>query len=257
MTLVCRLMTLLLFLCLADQAGAIPAFETVAPGVEYREVRLEEPRPLLVSQVRCDPQKVRFSLLLASDLKGKSKTARADQMLRAFGLTAVINCSYFDERDSLLGYHERLGHVLVPQLARGGVFGGLFYWDGKRAGLKSRDESRPRDVPVLFQAGPRLVWEGQPVAGLEATRLAARSGISIDRQGRVTLFALGPMSAVTLAELPDLLRRPIERGGTGAWRALNLDGGSSTQLGLATEKRKASLPGLSPVPAFLGVTSRP
>jgi uncharacterized protein YigE (DUF2233 family) len=253
MTLLCRLMTLVL-LSLASVAAAVPAFEVVAPGLEYREVHWEKPRPLLVTQLRCDPTTVRFSLLLASDRKGKSPTARAQEMLRSFQQTAVINCSYFDEQHRPLGYHERLGHVLVPDLASGGVFGGLFYWDGRRAFSPARDEALPRAVPVLFQAGPRLIWEGQPIPGLENSRLAARSGVSIDRQGRVTLFALGLTSATTLAELPALLSPSVEQGGMAAWRALNFDGGSSTQFSLESGKTRSNLPGLTPVPVFLGVS---
>jgi uncharacterized protein YigE (DUF2233 family) len=234
----------------------MPVFETVAPGVEYRQVKLAQPRPLIISQLRCDPKQVRFSLLLASDRKGKSRMARAEEMVKKFQLTAVINCSYFDEQEQLLGYHERLGHVLNSEVASGGVFGGFFYWDGRRAGLKARDESRPSRVPVLFQAGPRLVWEGEPIPGLEKTELAARSGVSIDGEGRVTMFAMGLTSLTTLAELPDLLRAPVDRGGLASRRALNFDGGSSTQFSLASKKRTFSLPGLAPVPAFLGVSAR-
>ena len=170
-------MTMICFFLVAGlQVGqAMPAFETVAPGVEYRQVKLAKPRSLVISQLRCDPKQVRFSLLLASDRKGNSRVARAEEMLKEFQLTAVINCSYFDEQEQPLGYHERLGRVLNSEVASGGVFGGFFYWDGQRAGLKARDESRPSGVPVLFQAGPRLVWEGEPIPGLEKTALAARS----------------------------------------------------------------------------------
>lgn len=241
---------------LARQDLPVPAFETVAPGIEFRQVTLNRPRPLVMAQLRCNPKKVRFSLLLASDGKGKSAVARADDILARFGQLAVINCSYFDDEERVLGYHERLGRVLNPDVAQDGVFGGFFFWDGARAGLKSRAEARPSGVPVLFQAGPRLVWEGRPIEGLESTELAARSGVSIDSSGQVTLFALGTPSFTTLAELPDLLLAPVEKGGVASRRALNFDGGSSTQFSLATRKKRLSLPGLAPVPAFLGISSK-
>lgn len=224
--------------------------------MEYRQVTLSRPRPLVMQQLRCDPAQVRFSLLLASDRKGKGRTARAEEMRIAFGQTAVINCSYFDEQEAILGYHERLGHILNSQVAEGGVFGGFFFWDGRRAGIKGRDEARPQGVPVLFQAGPRLVWEGQPVPGLERRALAARSGVSLDAQGRVTLWTLGATSLTTLAELPALLAAPVDQGGLAARRALNFDGGSSTQFSFASKTRSAQVPGLAPVPAFLGVRPR-
>ena len=253
-TRVCNLILCFCFLTLG--AWAVPSFEVVAPGVEVRQVTLTQPRRLVMTQLRCDPKLVRFSLLLASDRQGKTKVSRAEEMASRFGQLAVINCSYFDEADDVLGYHERLGHVLEPARAQGGVFGGFFYWDGSRAGLKSRDESLPKGVPVLFQAGPRLVWDGSAIAGLETTDRAARSGVAIDRQGRVILFALPVTSQVTLAELPALLSSSVEKGGVGAWRALNFDGGSSTQFVLRGKKRPTTLPGLAPVPAFLGVSPK-
>lgn len=55
-----------------------------------------------------------FSLLLASDGR-KEQVGRAEEMAQRFGQLAVINCSYFEGEDEILGYHERLGHVLqVP-----------------------------------------------------------------------------------------------------------------------------------------------
>ena len=246
----------IVFLLLALATHALPAFETVAPGVEVRQIVREEPRRLAMTQLRCDPKKVRFSLLLASDRQGKGKLGRAEEMARRFGQLAVINCSYFDEKDRVLGYHERLGHILEPSRAEGGAFGGFFFWDGARAGLKSRSEALPTGVPVLFQAGPLLVWDGEPVYGLEAKERAARSGVAIDKAGRVILFVLPVTAPVTLAELPSLLSAPVEAGGVEAWRALNFDGGSSTQFVLRGRKRDISLPGLAPVPAFLGIKAK-
>ena len=221
-----------------------------------RQVVLNEPRRLTITQLRCNPKRVRFSLLLASDGQGKAKLSQAEAMARRFGQLAVINCSYFDQQERILGYHERYGQVLSER-AEGGVFGGFFYWDGARAGLKSRDEPLPKDVPVLLQAGPRLVWDGTAVPGLDKTDRAARSGLAVDRQGRVTLFVFPATSQVTLAELPALLSRPVAEGGVAAWRALNLDGGSSTQFTLQSRKRAISLPGFTPVPAFLGISPKP
>ena len=249
---ICHLIALL---CLISSTWAAPPFESVAPGVEVRQVVLSQPRRLAMTQLRCDPKLVRFSLLLASDRQGKAKVGQAEEMARRFDQLAVLNCSYFDEKDRVLGYHERFGQVLSER-ADGGVFGGFFYWDGARAGLKSRDEPLPRSVPVLFQAGPRLVWDGSAIPGLEKTDRAARSGVAIDKEGRVVLFVLPVTSQVTLAELPALLSAPVSEGGVGAWRALNFDGGSSTQFVLRGGHRTITLPGLAPVPAFLGISPR-
>ena len=235
----------------------IPDFERVASGLEYREVKLNHPRPIVCYQLRCDPKKVKFNLLLASDLKQRSVTKTSARTIQQkFSQLAVINSSYFGHRNEVLGYAERYGQVLNPDIARDGIFSAFFYWDGGRAGLKHRSEALPKNVPVLFQAGPRLVWDGKEIEGLERRALANRSGVSIDAQGRVTLFAIGGFSMTSLSELPNLLMRSESKGGVESVRALNFDGGPSTQFCLDTKRKKAYLPGFSKVPIFLGVSER-
>lgn len=233
---------------------SIPAFTSVGKGLEYREVRLDSPRPLTIHQLRCDPTKVRFSLLLASDLKkAHVKAATAQEMSRKFALSAAVNSSYFGEEFELLGYAERQGQVLNPEVA-GGFFSAFFYWDGRRAGFKKRGESLPKDVPVLFQAGPRLVWDGEPIEGLDPS-LANRTLLSVDAEGRITVVVVGGLSRVALSELPGLLLRPVAKGGVASLRALNLDGGSSTQMSLKGSKKTVEVPGFARVPVFLGIRS--
>ena len=248
------LLAFCLLCSLALGQESIPAFLEVADGVEFREVKLLHPRPIIMAQLRCDPKKVRFNLLLAGDLKGtKAKSAGAQDMAKGLSQLAVINSSYFGHDMEILGYAERLGHVLNPEVASEGLFSAFFYWDGARAGLKRKGESLPKGVPVLFQAGPRLVWDGDAILGLDDKALANRSLLSIDSQGRVSIVAMGGLSYTTLAELPGILIEPTAKGGVDSIRALNLDGGSSTQFFLRQTK-PYHLPGFTKVPVFLGVS---
>ena len=236
----------------------IPPFERVAEGLEYREVLLEKPRPLSWIQLRCDPKKVRLQLLLASDESAKSSASARDMLLR-HKLLAAVNSSYFGHEDEILGYAERSGEVLNQAVAPGGLFSAFFFWDGERAGLRRRGESLEdlsRTIPVLFQCGPRLVWDREPVQGLERDYRANRTCLALDREGRVVLTVLGGFSRVALAELPGLLSAPVESGGVSAVRAINLDGGKSSQLALKQGERVHYLPGRVRVPVFLGVAPR-
>lgn len=245
----------LLLLGHTSWAEQVAKFEKVAPGLEFRTVKLEKPRPILIHQLRCDPRKVRFQLLLASDGK-RGKTSTAFELVQDFSLLAAINSSYFTPDHEILGYARRYQEVINSQIGQGGLFSAYFYWDGGRAGFKRRGESLPSGVPVLFQSGPRLVWDNTEVAGLEKSAQANRSALAIDKKGRVILVAIGGFSRVTLAELPKLLMASEADGGVGAVRALNLDGGSSTQFSLHTDKVKEHLPGFVKVPVFLGVSER-
>ena len=247
--------SLCLLSSLAVGQESVAAFTTVAEGVEFREVKLSHPRPIIMAQLRCDPKKVKFNLLLASDLKQlQKKSAGAQEMAQGLNQLAVVNSSYFGHDMEILGYTERLGHVLKPEVASDSLFAAFFYWDGARAGFKRKGESLPKNVPVLFQAGPRLVWDGEPIQGLESKALANRSLLSLDSQGRLTIVALGGLSYTTLAELPAILLKPTSQGGVASIRALNLDGGSSTQFFLQGKAKPYHLPGFAKVPVFLGIS---
>lgn len=243
----------MLFLMPLQAKESIPGFTEIAPGVEYRQVLLEEPRSLLVLQLRCDPKKAGFRLLLAKD-GGHKPTATAAEMLDRHDLLAVINSSYFGHRDEILGYAQRSGEVLNPEVSKDGLLTAFFGWDGGRAFLKRRGEPLPKDVPVLFQSGPRLVWDSTAVEGLEPTRLANRTVLALDSRGRVCFVVIGGFSQTTLSELPALLLRSAEQGGVGAARAVNLDGGKSTQFCFLEKGRKRDFPGFVKVPVFLGVS---
>ena len=251
------LLSMLLF-TLIGVAGAkesIPTFKTVTKGVEFRKVLLDLPRPLTVYQLRCDPRLVKFHLLLASDGK-RGKTATAQQMVEDFSLIAAVNSSYFDTKFRILGQARRYNEVLNPTVGEGGLYTAYFYWDGRRAGLKRRGESLPSRVPVLFQCGPRLVWDSQIISGLEKKALANRTTLALDAEGRVIFSTIGGIDRVTLAELPNLLLAPVTKGGVGAVRAINLDGGKSTQLYLKTGSTTEHMPGFVEVPVFLGISGR-
>lgn len=258
------LLTLLAGLPAASPAWAQPQIQSLASGFEYWSApvspRAQQGDQRAVFYLRCDPAKTRFRLLLASDLQGAPQLARASEIAGRFGDLAVLNALYFDADSRLLGRTERLGHVLVPGVATGSAFTGFFYWDGRRAGLKARGEPLPKGAPLLFQSGPRLVWDGAKVGGLETERRARRSAVAVDTEGRVVLAICDGGTAFTLDEFAALLQRPVASGGAGAQRALNLDGGRSTQLYLNRAPGHGgpvSSPGWVGVPAFLGLEPLP
>lgn len=221
--LLCLLVGLLLSARL-EAKEQIPPFEEVTTGVEYREVLLESPRPISILMLRCDPQKVRFHLLLGGD-GGHKSVATADEMVDRHRLISAVNSSYFGRQNEILGYAERAGEVLNREVSQEGLFTAFFGWNGRKAFLKRRGEAFPQGLPLVFQCGPRLVWDSLPVDGLESTRLANRTVLALDDEGRVSIVVLGGLSHVTLAELPALLLASEKDGGVEASRAVNLDGG--------------------------------
>lgn len=82
-------------------------------------------------------------------------------------------------------------------------------------------------ISDVLQAGPRLVNDGKPVAGLDLLKARARTFIMCDNSGH---WALGICRNATLASLATILTAPKVITEFKVERALNLDGGSSTGI---------------------------
>lgn len=222
----------------------------MAPGVE---VRWGKPSGFgwTLYACRLDLRRVRLRLILA----GQGRSFYLPQAMS--GALAAVNASYFDERNRPLGYLRQGRQVLVAEVASGAAFGGVFFLDGAgRARVVHRSRFTPGAWSLALQAGPRLLDDGRPVQGLKDPSRARRTGVAVDRQGRVLLYATAPEGRPTLAEMQAIAAAPTHRGGLGAWEALNLDGGSSTQMSVRAPGLRLDVPGLSPVPVALGAFPR-
>lgn len=241
----------LIWLILLTLPGLAQPFTKVKPGVEYRAARLGG---ATVHQLRFQPDKARLRLLLAKD--HGEQAMLVGNMAQKAGVFFAVNASYFDAKLSPLGYLQRGKQVVVPQFQTGGAFGGLFLLSGGKARVVRPQDFTRGAHQLALQCGPRLVVQGRPIDGIHATEPGARTGIAVDRQGRICLYACSGRPGLDLAKLPALLLKKVSQGGLEAFYALNLDGGTSTQLWMVTDKIKASLPSLARVPVALGVEMR-
>ncbi len=154
----------------------------------------------------------------------------------------AINGGYFDDRGAPMGLRISQGKKTSP-LRRADW--GVFYLSKGRARIThTRDYKSQIRPEEAIQCGPRLVVAGR------ATDLkpqwSRRSGVGIDRQGRVVLaVADGPLL------LDDFAQVFASSAGLMCRDALNLDGGPSTQLALSGLKSRESVSGGWPVPDAL------
>lgn len=143
------------------------------------------------------------------------------------GALAAVNGGYFHPDKRPLGLVVRKGAQIHPQ-EKSWLLSGVVSATAKgvaiqRAGVFKRSPA----VKEALQAGPFLVEDGKPVAGLNATRTAARTVAFQDAKGRAGLLIC---KSATLAETAALLATPAIFPDGKIVRALNLDGGSSTAL---------------------------
>jgi exopolysaccharide biosynthesis protein len=143
------------------------------------------------------------------------------------GALAAVNGGYFHPDRKPLGLVVRQGKE-VHGFERARLLSGLIVVRDGRVQLQRAGEFKPgASVREALQAGPFLVDGGKAVAGLNATRSAARTVVFTDGAGGCGLLVC---RYTTLAETGEILASPGLLPKGKITRALNLDGGSSTGL---------------------------
>jgi uncharacterized protein YigE (DUF2233 family) len=213
-----RLVAVLL-LCLAMARAEVPA----PRGLEFREVRLDRGfGARVLYHVRFDPQTHTFAVM--DNPAGDFSLATAAQRR---GAIAAVNGGYFHPDRTPLGLVVRQGTKLHAQ-ERAPLLSGLVVVTRRGIGLpRASGFKLTPDVREALQAGPFLIENAKPVAGLNAARTAARTVVVADATGR---YGFVVCRSATLAEMAATLADAVHFPGGKITRALNLDGGSSTGL---------------------------
>ena len=183
------------------------------------------------------------------DARRKDRTrASVETLVRESGATAAINGSFFLDDGTPLGLLISKGKQIGPvRNVDWGVF--LLDGNGHPSLVHARDWKHSPDVQFALQSGPRLVVEGKALTF--KPNIARRSAICIRKNDTILLVATArPM---TLLELANLLQRKQSEGGLECHGALNLDGGSSTQLILPGAPRDFGIRQGDRVPIAIGV----
>lgn len=212
-------------------------------GLHAGSVQLAASRELPVTawMVRCDPAR-HVVRALVFDPPGRV----APPVAKETGALALVNASYFDASGRPLGLLVSDGKLLSPRNARGWALAAIAHGE---LFLRTATSEPPDGTEQAVQAGPLLVVGGRPREN-GSTKASRRAFVGRDASGRIVLGATdGP---VTLQGLAQRLAAPESEGGAGLVDALNLDGGSSTQLFVRGEEPPLQVMGVG-VPVFLGV----
>ena len=171
----------------------------------------------------------REATLQVIDQPNTPRSELAEVMARAKAI-AGVNGGYFDPEDAPVGLLVNDGRILAP-LRKAKLLSGVLTVTDSRVDIVrvSRFEMSAR-IKSALQCGPLLVERSVPIAGLNDTRKARRTFAGVDGKGRATL---GVCSAVSLAQLGQILSLKDAAGRIRIARALNLDGGSSSAFWFA------------------------
>lgn len=221
-------------------------WQTVAPGVERRDLRLEVESGFDVMAVaaRLDPALVRFEVHYSP-----GAPYSLDEWRTMLQPTVVINGGFFDEANQALGLVVNSQGVFGQSFSG---FGGMFQVDASGASVRSL-VSEPyqgeplqqaiQSFPLLIEIGGVLAAQGD---GFEVP--SRRSVVGQDRAGRIILLVV-PLGLISLADLQHaLLATDLDLA-----IAVALDGGRSTGLAISAGAHQEVYPALDQLPSVIAV----
>lgn len=174
--------------------------------------------------------------------------------MTAANCIAGVNGGYFDPQFAPVGLRIIDGKVTSP-LVRARLLTGVLSASADRGIeiVRVGEFSRKRKLTAAVECGPLLVDLGVRVRGLNDARSARRTFAAVTKSGRA---AVGYCDYATLAQLGDILASGAIEGFS-PWRALNLDGGSSSAFWFRRADGSAlSIGEMKNVRDFVGVAAK-
>lgn len=212
---------IILFLLFLNYAIAANSWHLLAPGIEYRDLDGDFLTPWShIHAFRIDLKQNQLSLVSANDLARKH--ASIEEYAHHSKALVAINGGFFDDNHQPLGlriYNNQLKNPL-KQIS----WWGVFYIQNQRPYISSaRQFTTNSQIDFAIQSGPRLLIDNR-IPSLKPGQ-AERSALGITQEGRIIILITDHMPLST-TELARLMRaEPLN-----CQNALNLDGGSSSQL---------------------------
>lgn len=233
-----KLFFVLFFLC--NSLFATPLqWQTLAPGLEYTDASvLSGFAGKGVHVFRLDLQKYRLQLALTHLDDSVSNIANLVELNNA---VIGINGGFFSPDMQPLGLRIDAGKIKNP--LKGTSWWGVFYTQNSQPFITSPKSFRNnKNINFAIQSGPRLIVDGK-ITSLKPG-VANRTALGITADGKVILLATSHLP-LALDELAQIMASPTDKGGLNCVDALNLDGGSSTQLYAKVNNFKLNVPSLA------------
>ncbi len=193
--------------------------------------------------IQFDPQNYQVHLSLAKDFH--HEVLKAKEFSRLSKSFLSINAGFFDKQSRPLGLQIQDGER-VKKLSQvdGGVF---FIKDGIPEIVHTRDYVYEESIATALQCRPRLVHKGRIIDGLKH-QIAKRTFIGITRDKQI-IIGVTENSKAYAKDLATVLA-----GSLGCEYALNLDGGSSSQLFMTYKGYTKDISGSIAVPNAITVS---
>lgn len=238
---------LVLFLA-AGNLFADADWQRIAPGILYRDLSGGLLNPWSHIHVfKISPKSHSLGLVMARDFAKKS--ASVQEFAKKSESLLAINGGFFDNQHQPLGL--RISNYEKRNALKSISWWGVFYIKNQKPYIRSLREFHPgKNIEFAIQSGPRLLVN-HAIMPLKAG-IAERSALGISKDREVIILAT-ENAAMTTAELAKLMQEePLA-----CTDAINLDGGSSTQLYAEINNFSRNIYGFSQVSDAVVVKNRP
>jgi len=231
------IIAILLFV-VANLDAAETKWKDVDDGIKYTAIRTS---PGLIHAFKISPKKYKLGVVTAKGM-GK-KNASVKSMAKKKGALLAINGGFFTPDYESLGLIIDNGKILNP--IKGTSWWSVFYMRGNTPRIvHTKSFQKSSSINMAIQSGPRLVVNGA-IPKLKPS-IAERSAVCVSRDGQVVLIATQNL-LIEPKKFAETLRKSESKGGLACRTALNLDGGSSTQMYADVNDFELSIPGINRV----------
>lgn len=196
-------------------------WQTIAPGIEYQDLEGGILTPWShIHAFKIDLNYNQLAIVPAKKLEAKN--ASVDQFAQYSNALISINGGFFDQDFNPLGLRISEGALLnsIKPISWWGVF---YIKNNKPYIVSLKRFSFNKSIDFAIQSGPRLLVEGKAPSLKQG--IADRSALGITADNKVIIL-VSTNAAMTTDELAHLLKSPPLY----CINAINLDGGSSSQL---------------------------
>ena len=245
------ILTILLLSLFSQPTLASTKWRTMAPGIDYTELHPHNLKPLgKIHAFKVDLTKYKLALGFAKDFEQSIATVHS--FAKKTQSLITTNGGFFTPSLEPLGL--RIHNRKVKNPLKSISWWGVFYTLGDHAYVVPSRSYKPNNaIDFAIQGGPRLIVNGH-IPRLKAGR-DQRTALGITREGDIIILVTDNL-AMTTTELAHLMRRNYHRGGLNCLNALNLDGGSSTQMYAHIHKFTVNVVGLTGVTDVVQIVQR-
>lgn len=217
----------------------------VATGITYKLFNLQADRhSVALHAFQIDPRQVQIRPVFPG------RNQYASKMRDDAGALIVSNANFFDPAGHPLGLVRISGHSL--QHTKDISWWSVLCLQNDRARIVHSSRYVEGSCLHALQAGPRLVVANTiPKLKTESSR---KTAIGIQPSGKFILVVTE--REIPILDLAHLFATPERDGGLGCPEALNLDGGSSTQISVRAPHLRLDVAGLVRFPVGLGVFAK-